>query len=160
MWLPWNSCAIQAGILVNSLAELPADTYHQLSAMWVNSLGYPPQMNSHNCKTFTKQTWVCLPVHSKANLLTLLFLHYQFCYREELTSCWICFFYFNLAFHCFWSLKRHCSYLMSGLGEPCSSAWMFNQKAFVQDPVHLLLSTGRKKLTHLLPEACHSRRYL
>ena len=42
---------------------------------------------------------------------------------------------------------------MASLREPCSSAWILNQSAFVQDPVHLRMATGRKKLTHPLPQA-------
>ena len=61
---------------------------------------------------------------------------------------------------CFRSLKGYCPYIMACHGEPCPSAWMLNQNVFVQDPVHLWMATGRKKLTHLLPEAGHSRRYL
>ena len=45
---------------------------------------------------------------------------------------------------------------MASLREPCSSAWILNQSAFVQDPVHLWTSIGRKKLTHSFPKACHS----
>ena len=42
---------------------------------------------------------------------------------------------------------------MACLREPCCSAWLLNQNAFVQDPVHLWVATGRKKLTHPLPRA-------
>ena len=69
---------------------------------------------------------------------------------------------FTLTFasHCFCSLKRYCPYIMASLGEPCPSAWILNQSTFVQDPVHLWMATGRKKLTHPLPKTGHSRRYL
>ena len=49
---------------------------------------------------------------------------------------------------------------MACLGEPCPSAWMSNQSAFVQDPVHLRMAARKKKWTHLLPKAGHSRGYL
>ena len=42
---------------------------------------------------------------------------------------------------------------MACLREPCCSAWLLNQNAFVQHPVHLWVATGRKKLTHPLPRA-------
>ena len=38
---------------------------------------------------------------------------------------------------------------MACLREPWPSAWMLNQNTFAQDPVHLWMPTGRKKLTHL-----------
>ena len=44
--------------------------------------------------------------------------------------------------------------------EPCPSAWMLNQSAFVLDPVHLWMAARKKKLTHPLSEAGHSRGYL
>ena len=40
---------------------------------------------------------------------------------------------------------------MACLGEPSPSAWILNQNPFVQEPEHLWMATGRKKLTHLLP---------
>ena len=75
------------------------------------------------------------------------------CYREKpiLTPCWICFFYFNLGFPLFLFPKRKPS-IHNGLSwEPCPSAWMLNKNAFVQDPVHLWMPTGRTKLTHPSP---------
>ena len=45
------------------------------------------------------------------------------CYREELTPCRICFFYFNLCFQLLLFAKRFLStYIMVCLGEPCPSA--------------------------------------
>ena len=41
---------------------------------------------------------------------------------------------------------------MACFGKPCFSVWMLKQSAFVQDPVHLWMATGRKNLTYLLPE--------
>ena len=59
------------------------------------------------------------------------------CNREEpnLTTCWSCFFYFNLCFRCVCSLKGYCLYRMACLREPCPSAWMLNQSAFVQGSI-------------------------
>ena len=62
--------------------------------------------------------------------------------------------------HCFCSLKGYRPYIMSCIREPWPPAWMLNQSAFVQEPVHLWMATGRRKLIHSLPEAGHSRRYL
>ena len=82
------------------------------------------------------------------------------CYKEEpiLTPRWLYFFYFNLCFLLLCSVKGYCLHVMACLREPCTSAWMLNQNAFVQDLVHLWMATGRKKLTHPLPEAGHSGR--
>lgn len=38
---------------------------------------------------------------------------------------------------------------MASLREPCSSAWILNQSAFVQDPVHLW--TSRKEEINTFP---------
>ena len=48
-------------------------------------------------------------------------------------------------------------YIVDCLGEPCPFAWRLNQ---MLNSAHLWMATGRKKLTHSLPEAGHSRRYL
>ena len=52
---------------------------------------------------------------------------------------------------CFRSLKGYCPYIMACHGEPCPSAWMLNQNAFVQDLVYLRMAIGSKKLAHPLP---------
>ena len=53
---------------------------------------------------------------------------------------------------------------MACLREHCPSAWILNQSAFVQgnhpDPVLVWMAARKKKLTHPLPEAGHSRGYL
>ena len=44
----------------------------------------------------------------------------------------------------------HCCcdpYIMACLKEPCTSACILNQNAFLQDPLHLWMATGREKLT-------------
>ena len=44
----------------------------------------------------------------------------------------------------------HCCcnpYIMACLKEPWPSAWTLNQNAFLQDPLHLWMATGREKLT-------------
>ena len=82
------------------------------------------------------------------------------CYREELTPGWICFFYFNLCFPLLLCPERILSKHNNLPWGTCSSAWMLNQSAFVQDPVHLWVATARKKQTPSLLEADHSRRYL
>ena len=54
---------------------------------------------------------------------------------SSLTPCWIC--VFNLCFPLLLFTKRIlCPYIMTCLGEPCPSAQMLNQGAFVQDSVH------------------------
>ena len=84
------------------------------------------------------------------------------CNREEqnLAPCWICFLQplLSAAFVTI-TTKRMLPAALSmhnGLcGEPCPSAWTFNQSAFkVQftgrpsDPAHLWMAAGRKKWTH------------
>ena len=50
---------------------------------------------------------------------------------------------------------------MACLREPCPSAWMLNRSAFVHpDPVHLRMAARKKKWTHPLAEAGHSRGHL
>ena len=50
---------------------------------------------------------------------------------------------------------------MACLREPCPFTSMLNQSAFVHpDPVHLWMAAKKKKLTHPLPEAGHSRGHL
>ena len=82
------------------------------------------------------------------------------CYREELIPCWICFFHFNL---CFWLLlfTIRIMFIHNGLLQG-NLTLCLNMKiiAFVQDPVHLLMAIGRKRLTHSVSRAGHSRRYL
>ena len=75
------------------------------------------------------------------------------CYKEEqnLTPCWIFSFTSTFASHFSCSLEGHCPYIKACLGEPSPSAWSLSQNPFVQDPEHLWMATGRKKLTHLLP---------
>lgn len=68
---------------------------------------------------------------------------------------------FTLTFssQCFCLRKGCCSRLMACLGwGTLPSAWMLNQSAFVQDPVHPRMAIGRKEFTHPLPEPSHSRR--
>ena len=81
-------------------------------------------------------------------------------YREELIPCWICFFHFNL---CFWLLlfTIRIMFIHNGLLQG-NLTLCLNMKitAFVQDPVHLLMAIGRKRLTHSFSRAGHSRRYL
>ena len=57
---------------------------------------------------------------------------------------------FTLTF-CFLVLS-YCPYIMACLGEPCPSARMSNQNAFVWDPVHLWMAIGRMILTYPLLE--------
>ena len=62
------------------------------------------------------------------------------CYREKpiLTPCWIYLsisFTLTLASHCFFPLKEYCPYIL----------------AFLGNPAHLWMPTGRKKLTHPSP---------
>ena len=57
----------------------------------------------------------------------------------------------TFASHFSCSLEGHCPYIKACLGEPSPSAWSLSQNPFVQDPEHLWMATGRKKLTHLLP---------
>ena len=78
--------------------------------------------------------------------------------RANFSFIWIPFLTFASCFFC--SLKGHCPYKVACLRKPCLSAWILNQNAFVQDRVHLWMATGKKKWTHSLPEASHSRRYL
>ena len=78
--------------------------------------------------------------------------------RANLTLSWIC--YFSLCFLLLFSLKGYRLFIISCPREPYPFAWKLIQSAFVQDHIHLWMATGRKKLTHPLLEACHSRRYL
>ena len=48
----------------------------------------------------------------------------------------------TFAFCCFCSLKGYCLYIMACLGEPCPSAWMLNQSAFVQGNIRTLSICG------------------
>ena len=51
---------------------------------------------------------------------------------------------FTLTFasRCFCSLKGYCLYIMACLREPCPSAWMLNQGAFVQGNIPTLSTCG------------------
>ena len=88
------------------------------------------------------------------------------CNRKEpnRTTCWICFFYFNLCFPLLLFTKRIlCIHngLPRGNRAPLPEV---NPKCLCSgkhpDPVHLWMAVGKKKLTHPLPEAGHSRGYL
>ena len=48
----------------------------------------------------------------------------------------------TFAFCCFCSLKGYSLYLMACLWEPCPSAWMLNQSAFVQRNIRNLSACG------------------
>ena len=77
------------------------------------------------------------------------------CNREEqnLTSCWVCYFDFNLL------LLVLSSYIIVYLREHCLSACMLNKSSFVQltgrqcDPAHLWMAAEKKKWTYLLLDA-------
>ena len=88
------------------------------------------------------------------------------CNREEpnLTTRWICFFYFNLCFPLILFTKRILS-IHNGL--PWGTLPLcLNVKPKClcsgkhPDPVHLWMAAKKKKLTHPLPKAGHSRGYL
>ena len=87
-----------------------------------------------------------------------------FCNREEPNpNVGSVSFTLTFASHCSCSLKGYCLYIMACLGEPCPSAWMLHQSAFVQGNIQTLSTCGmlqEKKITHPLPEASHSRGYL
>ena len=88
------------------------------------------------------------------------------CNREEpnLAPCWICFFYFNLCFPLLLFTKRILSIhnsLPQGTLPLCLNV---NPKCLCSgknpDPAHLRMAARKKKLTHPLPDAGHSRWYL
>ena len=88
------------------------------------------------------------------------------CNREEpnLTTCCICFFYFNL---CFPLLLFTKTILPIHNGPPRGTLPLcLNVKPKClcsgkhPDPVHLWVAIRKKKLTHPLPESSHARRYL
>ena len=88
------------------------------------------------------------------------------CYREEqnLATCQICFFYFNLCFPLLLFTRRILS-IHNGLPRGTLPLCLnVKPKCLCSgkhpDPVHLWMATRKKKLTHPLPEAGHSRRYL
>ena len=85
------------------------------------------------------------------------------CNREEpnLTTCWICFFYFNLCFPLLLFTKRILS-IHNGLPRAtlplCLNVkpkCLFSGKH--PDPVRLWMAARKKKLTQPLPQAGHSR---
>ena len=91
-----------------------------------------------------------------------------FCDRGEpnLTTGWICFFYFNLCFPLLLFTKRILS-IHNGLIMPRGTLPLcLNVKLKClcsgkhPHPVHLWMAASKKKLTHPLPEAGHSRGYL
>ena len=71
-----------------------------------------------------------------------------------MTPYWICFFYSNLCFPLlfFFSTKMILSIHNSLPWGTLPLCLMLYQNAFVQNPVHLWMATGSKKLTHLLPD--------
>ena len=86
--------------------------------------------------------------------------------REEpnLTRCWICFFYFNLCFLLLLFTKRNLS-IHNGLPRGTLPLRLnVKPKCLCSgkhpDPVHLWMAARKKKLTHPLPEAGHSRGHL
>ena len=118
--------------------------------------------------------WLVISVSSLGELsiqiLCLLLVIYpfirRFCYREEpnLTTCLICFFYLNLCFLLPLFTKRILS-IHNGLPRGTLSLCLkIKPKCLCSgkypDPVHLWMAARNKKLTHPLPEAGHSRRYL
>ena len=119
---------------------------------WTAANQAPPSMG------FSRQEyWSGVPLPS-------LFCHRQTCiyvyYRKELTSCWICFSYFNLCFLLLLFSEGYCPYIMACFRIPCPFAWMVNQNAFIQGSVCLWVATRKKELTYPLPKTGHSRRYL
>ena len=88
------------------------------------------------------------------------------CNREEpnLTTSWICFFYFNLCFPLLLFTKRILS-IHNGLPRGTLPLRLnVKPKCLCSgkhpDPVCLWMAARKKKLTHPLPEAGHSRGYL
>ena len=88
------------------------------------------------------------------------------CNREEpnLTTCWICFFYFNLCFLLLLFTERILS-IHTGLPQGTLCLCLnVKPKCLCSgkhpDPVHLWMAARQRKLTHPLPEAGHSRGYL
>ena len=88
------------------------------------------------------------------------------CNREEpnLTTCWICFFYSNLCFPLLLFTKRILS-VHNGLPRGTLPLCLnIKPKCLCSgkhpDPVHLWMASRKKKWTHPLPEAGHSRAYL
>ena len=95
------------------------------------------------------------------------FVHIHWtCNREEpnLTTCWICFFYFNLCFRLLLFTQRILS-IHNGLPRGTLPLCLnVKPKCLCSgkhpDPVHLQMAARKEKLTQPLPEAGHSRGYL
>ena len=106
-------------------------------------------------------------IHMKTSRVRpLLCIMVTSCNREEpnLTTCWICFFYFNLCFPLLLFSKRIQS-IYNGLPQGTLPLCLnVKPKCLCSgkhpDPVHLWMAARKKKLTHPLPEAGHSRGYL
>ena len=113
-----------------------------------------------------KQCWiysVSIGQESAFNI-GLFFLILIVTEEPNLTACWICFFYFNLCFPLFWFTKRILS-TQNALPQGTLPLCLNDKPNCLcsgkhPDPIHLWMAARKKKLTHPLPEAGHSRVYL
>ena len=121
--------------------------------------------NSNKTLISYKSIYVYKTLYLK--FLEKIYIHLKIiynCNKEEpnLTTCWICFFYFNLCVRLLFLFTKRILSIHNGLpGGTLPLCLNVKPKCLClgkhPDLVHLWMAARKKKLIHALPEAGHSR---